>query len=172
LVAPAELERAQCDGVDIGCIDDEPGRAKRTVPKAMKRHALHRDGYKCRVSGCCSTANIDVHHIVFLMHGGKNVLSNLITLCEGHHLALHEGALVIEGDAATARFTRRSQNNFKIVTRAVECAAELRKRGVPRKQIKAAVEAARAHVGKHDLTTRQWVDIALTKLANDGNGSS
>jgi hypothetical protein len=35
---------------------------------------------------------------------------------------------------------------------------------VPKAQIKAIVEATRTHVGKHDLTTRQWVEIALTKL--------
>ena len=133
---------------------------------------MHRDGYKCRVPGCTATANIDVHHIIFLMYGGKNVLPNLLTLCEGHHLALHEGSLVIEGDANNATFTRRSQNNFKVATRAVECMAELRKRGVPKAQIKAAVEATRTHVGKHDLTIQQWVEIALTKLANDGNRSS
>jgi hypothetical protein len=171
LLTPAELERAMCDGVDIGCLEEEPGRAKRSVPKALKRHAQHRDGYKCRVPGCCATANIDVHHIIFLMYGGKNVLSNLITLCEGHHLALHEGSLVIEGDADSAQFTRRSQNNFKIAARAVECAAELRKLGLAKDVIKAAVEATRTHVGKHDLTTQQWVDIALSKVLGDGNVS-
>jgi hypothetical protein len=167
LLAPAELERALCDCVDIGNIDDEPGRATRSVPKAMKRHALHRDGYKCRMPGCRATANIDVHHIIFLVNGGKNVLSNLITLCEGHHLALHEGSLVIEGDADNARFTRCPQNNLKIATRAVECANELRKRGIAKDLIKPAVEATRTHVGKHDLTTQQWVDVALTKLLSE-----
>jgi hypothetical protein len=30
--------------------------------------------------------------------------------------------------------------------------------------VKSAVEATRAHVGMQDLTTQQWIDIALTKL--------
>jgi hypothetical protein len=30
--------------------------------------------------------------------------------------------------------------------------------------LKSAVEATRTHVSKQDLTTRQWIDIALTKL--------
>jgi predicted GNAT family acetyltransferase len=165
LLTPAEVERALCDCEDIGCIDDaEPNRSKRSIPKPLKRHVLHRDGYRCRVPGCSATANIDVHHIMFFMNGGNNTLTNLITLCEGHHLALHEGSLVIEGDATNARFTRVPQNKFKIESRVVECTAELRKRGVAKELIKPAVAATRAHVGGQDLTARQWIDIALTKL--------
>jgi hypothetical protein len=168
LLTPAEVERALCDCEDIGCIDDAtPNRSKRSIPKPLKRHALHRDGYRCRVPGCGATANIDVHHIVFLMHGGKNTLPNLITLCEGHHLALHEGALMIEGDANNARFTRVPQNNFKIESRVVECRAALRKRGIAKDVVKAVVEATRTHVGKQDLTVQQWIEIALTKLPTE-----
>ncbi|HUS27510.1 MAG TPA: HNH endonuclease signature motif containing protein, partial [Kofleriaceae bacterium] len=163
-LSPAEVERALCDCVDIGNVDDEPARAKRSIAKALKRHVLHRDGYRCRVPGCGATANVDCHHIIFREDGGANEAPNLIALCEGHHLALHEGSLVIEGDATNARFTRRAQNNFKIATRAVECAAGLRARGVAKELVKAAVDATRTHVGQHDLTTRQWIDIALTKL--------
>jgi hypothetical protein len=165
LLTPAEAERALCDCIDIGCLDDdEPGRAKRSIPKPLKRHVLHRDGFRCRVPGCTATANIDVHHIEFLMHGGDNSMPNLITLCEGHHLAVHAGSLVLDGDATNARFTRVPQNKFKIESRVVECRAELRRRGVAKELIKAAVEATRAHVGANDLTARQWIEIALSKL--------
>jgi hypothetical protein len=165
LLTPAEAERALCDHVDIGCLDDdEPGRAKRSIPKPVKRHVLHRDGFRCRVPGCSATANIDVHHIKFRMHGGDNSFPNLITLCEGHHLAVHEGSLVIEGDATNARFTRVPQNKLKIESRVVECTAALRKRGIAKELIKPAVEATRAHVGRHDLTTAQWIEIAISKL--------
>lgn len=163
-LTPAEVERALCDSIDIGCIDDEPKRASRSIPPSIKRHVFHRDGYCCRVPGCTATANIDVHHILFLMYGGKNTLANLITLCEGHHLALHEGGLEIEGDAFTAKFVFKPQSKFKIETRVVECRAALRARGVAKELIKPAVEATRTHVGMQDLTTQQWVDIALTRL--------
>ncbi|HTL36437.1 MAG TPA: hypothetical protein VL326_25065, partial [Kofleriaceae bacterium] len=78
--------------------------------------------------------------------------------------ALHEGSLLIEGDAYNASFTFRPQNKLKLATRAVECAAALRERGVAKELLKVVVEATRTHVGKQDLTTQQWVDIALTKL--------
>ncbi|HUS28673.1 MAG TPA: HNH endonuclease signature motif containing protein, partial [Kofleriaceae bacterium] len=160
-----ELERATCDCIDIGSVDDgdEPARAKRSIPKAVKRHVLHRDGYKCRVPGCRVTENIDCHHIVYFMHGGEAVPMNLIALCEGHHLAVHAGSLVIAGDAVKTTFTWSKQSKWKIETRVVECTAALRSRGVDKQQIKAVVAATRAHVGNQDLTTRQWMEIALTK---------
>jgi hypothetical protein len=100
----------------------------------------------------------------FRKDGGKHENRNLLTLCEGHHLAVHAGSLMIEGDAIDARFTWSKQSNYKIETRVVECRAALRAKGIAKDLIKVAVAATRTHVGKQDLTTQQWVDIALTKL--------
>jgi hypothetical protein len=167
LLSPPELERALCDCIDIGDIDsDTPSRARRSIPKAVKRHVLHRDGFKCRVPGCGATANIDCHHILYFMLGGEAVPLNLLCLCEGHHLAVHAGSLIIEGDGLDPRFTWSKQSSYKIETRAVECASALRKRGVAKELIKPTVAAVRTHVGKQDLTAKQWLDIALTKLAS------
>jgi hypothetical protein len=168
LLSPPELERALCDCTDIGDVDDDrPGRATRSIPKAVKRHVFHRDGYKCRVPGCSATANIDCHHMKFWKDGGKHENRNLLTLCEGHHLAVHAGSLIIEGDALDPKFTWSKQSNYKIETRAVECTAALRAKGIAKELIKAAVAATRTHVGKQDLTTQQWVDIALAELPTE-----
>ncbi|HUS29240.1 MAG TPA: hypothetical protein VMZ53_12045 [Kofleriaceae bacterium] len=172
LLTPPELERAMCDCIDIGDVDaDEPARAKRTVPKALKRHVLHRDGYQCRVPGCRATENLDAHHIKFWMHGGVTTAPNLLCLCEGHHLAVHAGSLVITGDAVTAAFTWSKQNSFKIETRAVECTAALRARGIAKRAVRTAVDATRTHVGQQDLTAQQWIDIALSKLPPEARGA-
>jgi hypothetical protein len=125
---------------------------------------LHRDGFRCRVPGCNATANVDCHHIEFFMNGGEAVPRNLLCLCEGHHLAVHAGSLVISGDAIDPRFTRSKQSKYKIETRAVETAAALRGRGIAKELVKPAVEATRTHVGNQDLTTAQWIEIALAKL--------
>jgi hypothetical protein len=164
-LSPPELERAQCDCIDIGDVDsDEPGRAKRSIPKAVKRHVMHRDGARCRVLGCTATANIDCHHIELFMNGGEAVPRNLLCLCEGHHLAVHAGSLVITGDAIDPRFTWSKQSKYKIETRVVECIAALRSQGVAKELIKRAIAATRTHVGNQDLTTQQWIDIAVSKL--------
>ena len=91
------------------------------------------------------------------------MLSNLITLCEAHHVALHEGALLLEGVPPDVTFNRRSNNNFKVATRAVETAAALRQLGYRADEIKVAVRATRTHVGTYDLPLEQWIKIALSK---------
>jgi Holliday junction resolvasome RuvABC DNA-binding subunit len=87
----------------------------------------------------------------------------LITVCEAHHLALHEGSLVLQGVPPNVTFVRRPNNNFKVATRAVELAAALRKLGYRGDEVKAAVSATRTHVGNYDLPVEQWIKIALTR---------
>jgi hypothetical protein len=162
-LSPAAIECAQCDGRDIGSIDDDKiYRAKQKIPPAVRRKVFARDRHRCAVPGCRST-NLDVHHILQLTNGGKHELSNLITLCEAHHLALHEGALVLHGVPPNVTFTRRPNNNFKVATRAVELAAALRKLGYRADEVKGAVSATRAHVGSYDLPIEQWIEIALSR---------
>jgi hypothetical protein len=162
-LSPAAIECAQCDGRDIGSIDDDKiCRAKQKIPPATRRKVFARDRHRCAVPGCRST-NLDVHHILELTNGGKHELSNLITLCEAHHLALHEGSLVLQGVPPNVTFTRRPNNNFKVATRAVELAAALRKLGYRADEVKAAVSATRAHVGSYDLPIEQWMEIALLR---------
>jgi hypothetical protein len=162
-LSPSAIECAQCDGLNIGSIDDTHlARAKQRVPPRLRRKAIARDRHRCAVPGCRST-NLDVHHIHELSKGGKNVLSNLITLCEAHHLALHAGALLLEGAPPDVTFTRRTNNNFKVATRAVETAAALRQLGYRPDEVKAAVSATRTHVSSYDLPLEQWIKIALSK---------
>ena len=41
----------------------------------------------------------DVHHIVWASKQGPTVLSNLLTLCIGHHSRVHELGWKMDGDA-------------------------------------------------------------------------
>ena len=58
-----------------------------------RQYVLHRDGYTCQ---CCGTHDnnikLHVHHIESCQTGG-DAPSNLITLCEHCHKALHKGKL-------------------------------------------------------------------------------
>lgn len=57
----------------------------------VKAFVLHRDGYKCQSGRKCKhSEKLHVHHIIFRSKGGTNAPSNLITLCEKCHKALHE----------------------------------------------------------------------------------
>ena len=46
-----------------------------------------RDNHECRI---CGNNQIQIHHIIFRSHGGKNTKENLITLCKHHHDKAHK----------------------------------------------------------------------------------
>jgi hypothetical protein len=162
-LSPAAVACAACDGRDLGFLDnDHVGRAKQKIPPAVRKKVLARDRQRCAVPGCRST-NLDVHHILELSNGGKHELLNLISLCEAHHLAVHEGSLILEGAPPNVRFTRRSNSNYKLATRAVETAAALRRLGYGLGEIRIAVDATRTHVGTYDLPLDEWISLALSK---------
>src|SRR5262249_15795736 len=66
----------------------EVGGRTRTIPPAMRRALLHRDG-GCRFPGC-GARFVQGHHIRHWAHGGPTTLSNLALLCRRHHRAVHE----------------------------------------------------------------------------------
>jgi hypothetical protein len=97
------LDRARCDAELIGSLDaDEPARMTSTVTPRVRRQVLARDHHACTIPGCRSARNLDVHHIQFRSDGGGNELSNLLTMCSGHHALLHAGQLIVRGEAPHA----------------------------------------------------------------------
>ncbi|HEY5951220.1 MAG TPA: HNH endonuclease signature motif containing protein [Kofleriaceae bacterium] len=162
-MSPAALETALCDAEHIGSLDgDQVDRAKQDIPPALRRKVKRRDHGRCRVTACRSSVNLDIHHIVPREKGGTNDVENLITLCEGHHLAHHAGALLIEGPASKARFTKRAHNSFTIAKHAVDTARALKEAGFDKYEVKHAIEKTRAHVGTTELALEQWINIALS----------
>jgi hypothetical protein len=105
-VSPAVLERAACDAQWLGNVDGPRARAVQDVTPAVRKLVLARDRHRCRVPGCRSARNIDVHHIIHRWQGGSHEPRNLIALCCGHHAAHHEGHLIIRGTADTLEVAR------------------------------------------------------------------
>ena len=57
-----------------------------------------RDGWRCRVPGCSSRRNMQVHHVIYRSHGGGNEDDNLAVLCATHHQqGIHAGRLRCRG---------------------------------------------------------------------------
>lgn len=187
LLSPAEVECVRCDADDIGYVDVAaagPVRKRSKIPEKTRRKVLARDEHRCRVPGCRST-NIDVHHLHRFALGGSHDEGNLLTLCEGHHLAVHNGKLVIIGTAPDVRFeftklepqenrfdletsaveTRGAlepqASRFDLETRAVETQRALEQLGFRRQEAIAAVRAARTHVGVNDRPIEAWLKAAL-----------
>ncbi|HEX5099968.1 MAG TPA: hypothetical protein VFV94_10730 [Polyangiaceae bacterium] len=112
-VAPEILEMAECDAQHVGHAEAHVGgqndaggpahvdarrvRATQTIPPAMRRTVLRRDGGKCRVPGCRHAVFTEPHHLERRCEGGKHLMDNLLTLCGAHHRAAHSGSLVISG---------------------------------------------------------------------------
>jgi hypothetical protein len=109
-VAPEIVELATCDGQNIGHVEDPgahvgaPQRAAQSIPPAIRRSVLRRDGGRCRVPGCRHATFVDVHHLVSRSEGGANTTENLVTLCSAHHRAVHRGKVVAQGPAPDVRF--------------------------------------------------------------------
>ncbi|HEY5945219.1 MAG TPA: DUF222 domain-containing protein, partial [Kofleriaceae bacterium] len=162
-MSPAAVETALCDAEHIGSLEgDQVERAKQTIPPAVRRKVKRRDHGRCRAPACRSSFNLDLHHIVPREQGGTNDVENLLTLCEGHHLAHHAGALLIEGPASAARFTKRAHNSFTIAKHAVDTARVLKELGFDKHEVKRAIEKTRAHVGTAELAVEQWIKLALS----------
>lgn len=73
--------------------------SSRVPSKSQRRKILRRDGYCCSVPGCPNTLWLEVHHILFYGEGGSTRPDNLITICSKCHQNVHEGRLVIRGNA-------------------------------------------------------------------------
>jgi hypothetical protein len=95
------------------------------------------------------------------MYGGKNEMWNLLTLCEAHHLAHHEGVLAIDIVDGKVVFAWEGRNSFTRATRMVATKEALHERGFDREQIRLIMARTVTHVGLNDLSESQWLSIAL-----------
>jgi hypothetical protein len=94
---------AECDAQELGQTHvgarktTAPTRVTQTIPPAVRRKVLERDGRKCSVPGCRHGNYLDLHHVKPRAEGGDHDPDMLVTLCGVHHRATHVGALVVTG---------------------------------------------------------------------------
>jgi len=90
-LGPRRLQRTvgealRCDAVER----DERGYNRATIPPAVRRQVLDRDGHRCTTPGCSASRFLEVHHVIARRAGGSNRPQNLVTLCHRCHRAAHE----------------------------------------------------------------------------------
>jgi len=96
IVTPETARRVACDAqvTRVATHSDavlDVGRATRTIPAAIRRALIARDG-GCTHPGCNRPHRwCDAHHIVHWADGGPTSLGNLRLLCRRHHRMAHEG---------------------------------------------------------------------------------
>jgi hypothetical protein len=117
-VPPEVVEMACCDAKHIGHLhaSDEvcsegsstpthvgscrkQHRASQTVPPRIRRQTLHRAHRQCEVPGCTNKVGLHVHHSWLRQEGGDHNPKRLAVVCPRHHKRLHQGMLLMEGDA-------------------------------------------------------------------------
>ncbi|MGH8943727.1 MAG: HNH endonuclease, partial [Acidimicrobiia bacterium] len=91
------LEAILCDAITEVTARSEDGtpmvygRRQRTIPPALRRAIIHRDGNTCAGDGCPSSHRLQVHHVIPWSEGGTTDPENLITLCWYHHqIVVHQ----------------------------------------------------------------------------------
>ena len=158
-VERSTLKKAECDAQTI---DVRPGlqkkRAKQSIPPAVRRAVMRRDGGRCVVPGCRNSAFVDLHHVVLEEEGGPPTAENLVVLCGGHHRAAHTGTLNISGDCASRVVFRHADGapyGAGADPRAASVMADvfgaLKNLGYRETAAKRALERARAHVGAGEI---------------------
>jgi hypothetical protein len=107
----ARMLACDCSRVDVDVAQTgevlDVGRARRTIPSAIGRALWLRDG-GCRAPGCGRRHHLHAHHIEEWTDGGKTSASNLVLLCPGHHLQVHEGNLSVHLRDGKLEFQNRS----------------------------------------------------------------
>jgi Domain of unknown function (DUF222)/HNH endonuclease len=99
-ISPAAAQRIACSATFSWMLHDhtgdvlDVGRRHRRPPPALRRAVRERDCYRCQYPGCNSW-HTDIHHIVPWARGGATELSNLSSLCQAHHVIVHELGLAV-----------------------------------------------------------------------------
>lgn len=73
---------------------------------------LMRDGYRCQHCGKGSV-RLEAHHIQWRSQGGKDTLTNVITLCEPCHHRLHEGKMTLNMTGVSGHLDQVAQRTMQ-----------------------------------------------------------
>ena len=101
----AEVARRLACNADITLSFDAPDgtsldhKQLERDPTQAQRIEIRRRDKGCRFPGCACKNVTDVHHIVWASKQGPTKMSNLLTLCVGHHSRVHELGWKLDGDA-------------------------------------------------------------------------
>ena len=78
---------------------------------ALCKVVLKRDGFRCK--NCGMRSGLNCHHVVFRSHQGKDEASNLVTVCNECHEAIHRRCLFVEFDKVPEVFHFISKGNWR-----------------------------------------------------------
>jgi len=98
------------------------GTVRRKPPARVVHQVNLRDQGRCRVKvggkACGSRHYTEIHHIRPFSLGGVHSLDNLVTLCSGHHRAVHVGTplVIAYDDYSVSKISRRYLSSVDITS--------------------------------------------------------
>ena len=84
----------------------------RRLDENLRTACLMRDGYTCQQCGK-GGMRLQAHHIVYRGHGGKDSLSNLLTLCQPCHSKLHQGKITLKVRGVSGHLDQIAQRSMQ-----------------------------------------------------------
>jgi len=73
---------------------------------------LMRDGYQCQQCGK-QKVRLEAHHIIFREQGGKDTLTNLLTLCVACHKEVHQGKVRLQVSGVSGHLDQIAQHTMQ-----------------------------------------------------------
>ena len=103
------------------------------------------------MSACRHATWVDVHHLVPRAEAGQNEPDNLVCMCGVHHLAVHEGRLIVDGTPSTGLSFRHADGTpygglvqVGAAERNAQVFAALRQLGFKERECRSALERCSA----------------------------
>jgi 5-methylcytosine-specific restriction endonuclease McrA len=103
--------------VDIARLNDPTLHGSRyrdstRLDENLRIACLLRDGYTCKHCGK-RNGRLEAHHIVYRDHGGKDTLTNLLTLCEACHKNFHKGKITLKVTGVSGHLDQIAQHTMQ-----------------------------------------------------------
>ena len=84
----------------------------RRLDENLRIACLMRDGYACQHCGK-HHVRLQAHHLVYREHGGKDTLTNLLTLCEACHQKVHQDKLTLKVTGVSGHLDQIAQHTMQ-----------------------------------------------------------
>jgi hypothetical protein len=191
------IEMASCDAQVLPAVVDEVSqgetpcespahknstprpRASQSIPPAVRRLVMRRDGGRCRAPGCRCATFLDIHHVIPRAEGGQHDPEQMLVLCGAHHRALHRGSLLIEGNATSGfHFLHADGSDYGSLLQsspeplAIEANHEaflaLRRLGFAETAVQQALARVRAEMGTNVPTDAGRLAVAALRSLTPG----
>jgi hypothetical protein len=103
--------------VDLARLNDPTLQGSRyqdptRLDENLRMACLMRDGYACQYCGK-QKVRLEAHHLVYREQGGKDTLTNLLTLCEVCHKKVHQGKIRLEGVGVSGHLDQIAQRTMQ-----------------------------------------------------------